>query len=65
MGVESGRRLGHLDRARPGPQPGPAESPPRLGLAKAFLELTARRSEWEGEEFVLGPGRVGCWLESL
>lgn len=71
-GVESGRDAfgarvgpswGHL--GHPGPQPGPAGSPVGLGLADDFRELTTRRSKWEGAEFVLGPGREGCWLESL
>lgn len=36
-----------------------------LGLTDNFRELTTRRSEWEGEGFVIGLGRVECWLESL
>lgn len=54
---------GHL--GHPGPQPGPAGSSVGLRLADDFRELTTRRSKWEGAEFVLGPGREGCWLESL
>lgn len=36
-----------------------------LGLPDNFRELTSRRSEWEGEGFVIGLGRVEYWLESL
>lgn len=36
-----------------------------LGLTGNFCELTTRRSEWEGEGFVIGLGRVEYWLESL
>lgn len=36
-----------------------------LGLTDNFHELTTRRSEWEGEGFVIGLGRVEYWLESL
>lgn len=36
-----------------------------LGLTDNFRELTTRRSEWEGEGFVIGLGRVEYWLESL
>lgn len=35
------------------------------GLTDNFRELTTRRSEWEGEGFVIGPRRVEYWLESL
>lgn len=38
---------------------------PGLGLTGNFHELTTRRSEWEGEGFVIGLGRVEYWLESL
>lgn len=50
------------------PPPGPAESPTGLGpgLADHWRELATRGRKWEGEGFVLGPGRVGCcWLQSL
>lgn len=48
-----------------GRHPGPAQSPADPGLAGDLRDLTARRSKCEGEGFVLRPGRVGCWLESL
>lgn len=60
-----GPSQGHLGHTGPGPPSSPAQPSRGPGLAGKFHELTTRRSEWEREGFVLGPGRVGCWLESL
>lgn len=43
----------------------PCTAAANLGLTDNFRVLTTRRSEWKGEGFVIGLGRVECWLESL